>query len=218
MSDIVSLVKKHVQKIFDSDNSGHDWNHISRVHQMACYLQEIEGGNREIIELAALLHDISDHKLNGGILNHGGKVAYELLVSFQYESKKALIVKKIVDSVSFKGANVLDEMNTIEGKIVQDSDRLDAIGAIGIARTFAYGSAKNQEMYDPLLPPQMHDNFESYANGKTTTINHFYEKLLLLKNRLHTETAIQIGKERHEFLEKFLRQFEMEWHFKSSNE
>jgi uncharacterized protein len=214
MSQFVLKIAEHVRQLFEHDNTGHDWNHISRVYQMACYLQANEGGDKEIIELAALLHDISDHKLYGGILNKGGEVASELLTAFKYDKSRTLKIKQIIDTVSFKGANVEDHMTSLEGKIVQDADRLDAIGAIGIARTFAYGSAKNQSMYDPLLPPEMHNNFETYATAKTTTINHFYEKLLLLNDRLHTKTAKKIGAERHEFIVQFLGKFENEWNFK----
>ncbi len=213
MSMIISRIKEIVSESFKHDNSGHDWNHIKRVYDMACFIQEKEGGNLEIIQLAALLHDISDHKLNGGILNKGGEVAYEILMDLNYAESKANQIKLIIDAVSFKGAKVADEMPSLEGKIVQDADRLDAIGAIGIARAFAYGSAKNQPMYNPLLLPNLHDNFENYANAKTTTINHFHEKLLLLKDRLHTATARKMGEERHAFLKNYIQQFEIEWNF-----
>ena len=216
MSELVEKVKKHVQELFKNDSTGHDWFHIERVYLMACHLQNYEGGNKELIELAALLHDISDHKMNGGKLNAGGEVSFQLLINFGCDIQLAQNVKDIVDSVSFKGANVLDSMNSIEGKIVQDADRLDAIGAIGIARAFAYGGSKNRPIYSPENKPELHDSFEEYASSKSHTINHFYEKLLLLKDRLHTETARDIGLQRHDFMKQFLEQFFNEWNSKNS--
>lgn len=211
MGELVEKVKAHVQEVFAHDSTGHDWFHIERVHATACHLQEREGGNRELIELAALLHDISDHKMNGGKLNAGGEVAYELLTELGCDQQLALDVKEIVDGVSYKGAHVQDSMRNLEGKIVQDADRLDAIGAIGIARAFAYGGSKDRPMYIPSHKPTMHDSFESYASSKSHTVNHFYEKLLLLKERLHTDTAKKIGIHRHEVMENFLEEFYKEW-------
>jgi uncharacterized protein len=178
---------------------------------MACHLQTKEGGDLEIIQLAALLHDISDHKMNGGKLNEGGNVALQLLLENGYDKQKAKIVANIVDGVSFKGALVKDLQISIEGKIVQDADRLDAIGAMGIARAFAYGGSKNRPIYEPSVLPELHDDFKKYATAKSHTINHFYEKLLLLKDRLHTKTAHVIGLKRHQIMEAFLVQFYDEW-------
>ena len=211
MNELIEKVKSHVKETFQNDATGHDWFHIERVHAMACLLQEKESGNRLVIELSALLHDISDHKMNGGKLNHGGTVAFELLKELNCSTEIAASVKEIVDGVSYKGANVPDEMTCLEGKIVQDADRLDAIGAIGIARAFAFGGNKNRALYLPDSQPEMHTSFEEYASAKSHTINHFYEKLLLVKDRLHTKTAIEIGNERHLFMENFLLQFYKEW-------
>lgn len=208
---IIEKVYEKVKAQFESDTTGHDWHHIQRVVDVALYLQDKEGGDREIVELAALLHDISDHKLNGGKLNHGGEVATEILNELGFPSEKTLKIAKIIDGVSYKGAGVADKMNTLEGRIVQDADRLDAIGAIGIARAFAYGGHNNRPIYSPEAVPEMHDSFENYVNGKSHTINHFYEKLLLLKDRLHTDTAREIGLQRHNFMEKYLEQFFNEW-------
>lgn len=213
--NIVDLVINRIKSQFENDASGHDWYHIMRVHQMSIYLHEQEGGNREIIELSALLHDISDHKFNGGKLNAGGEIACQILIELGASVETALQVKEIVDRVSFKGAYTPDSMPNIEGKIVQDADRLDAIGAIGIGRTFAYGGHKGQAMYDPELNIIMHENFEQYATSRSSTINHFYEKLLLLTERLHTATAKKIGEQRHAYMEGFLKQFYSEWHFNS---
>jgi uncharacterized protein len=211
MTTLVEKIKELVRKQFEEDATGHDWFHIERVYNMACFIQEHEGGNRELIELAALLHDISDHKLNGGILNAGGQVAYDLLLANGADSNMALEVKEIVDGVSYKGAHVPDAMRTLEGKIVQDADRLDAIGAIGIARAFAFGGNRNRPLYVPDHKPELHETFESYVSSKSHTVNHFYEKLLLLKDRLHTETAIKIGLHRHRIMENFLQEFYNEW-------
>lgn len=211
MSEIVNQIIPIIKSRFEHDSSGHDWFHIERVHRMAVHLQQFEGGDLEIIELAALLHDISDHKMNGGILNQGGMVAAEILKGLNYPSDRIEKIKLIIDAVSFKGANVPEQMNTIEGQIVQDADRLDAIGAIGIARAFSYGGNKNRAMYAPDQRPILHSSFEDYARSEGHTINHFYEKLLLLKNRLSTQTAKNIGQQRHEFMENFLEQFYNEW-------
>ena len=209
--NLINRIKQIVFAEFQNEATGHDWHHIDRVYSNACYIQSVEGGNKVIIELAALLHDISDHKFNGGKLDEGGKVAYNLLIENGCDETTALQVKEIVDGVSFKGANVEDKMLTLEGKIVQDADRLDALGAIGIARAFAFGGKRNRPIYDSTSSPILHDSFDSYASAKSHTINHFYEKLLLLKNRLHTDTARVIGEERHIYMEKFLDQFYREW-------
>lgn len=216
-TEVISTVKELVRSHFENDTTGHDWYHIERVWKMACYLQEMEGGDLELIELAALLHDISDHKLNGGHLNKGGEVAGEILSSLNYPTDRIQQVAAIIDAVSYKGAGVQDKMDSLEGKIVQDADRLDAIGAIGIGRAFAYGGSKGRSMYDPKIKVEMHESFEQYARSEGNTINHFYEKLLLLKDRLHTETAKKIGLERHEFMEEFLSRFFNEWRIQHIN-
>lgn len=208
---LINTIKTLVQSEFKEEATGHDWHHIERVYNTACFLQSKEGGNLSVIELAALLHDISDHKFNGGKLNEGGKIAYQLLIENGCDETTAIEVKQIVDSVSFKGANVQDNVTSLEAQIVQDADRLDAIGAIGIARAFAFGGNRNRPIYEPSSNPTLHTTFEEYSRSKSHTINHFYEKLLLLKDRLHTKTAIEIGKERHLFMEDFLNQFYNEW-------
>ena len=210
-SALIETIKNIVYSSFQNDATGHDWHHIERVYNMSIYLHEKEGGDKTVIELAALLHDISDHKLNGGKLNIGGQVGYELLRKNGCPKIIAEKVRCIIDSVSFKGANVKDKTTSWEAKIVQDADRLDAIGAIGIARAFAYGGNKNRPIFEPEVKPTFHDSFEQYAKDKSHTINHFHEKLLLLKDRLHTDTAIIIGNERHQFMRAFLEQFNKEW-------
>jgi len=212
-TEIVSQIKSMIQKQFENESTGHDWFHIERVYNMAAFLQKTEGGDLEIIELAALLHDVSDHKFNGGSATLGGDIAFEKLINLNYSSIKAEKVREIINQVSFKGANVEHLTSSIEAKIVQDADRLDAIGAIGIARAFAYGGNKERPLYDPSIPPILHDSFDAYKNVKSHTINHFHEKLLLLRSKLNTRTAINIGNERHEFLELFLKNFMNEWNF-----
>jgi uncharacterized protein len=208
---IIDQVILRLKNEFAEDSAGHDWFHIERVYKNACFLQEKEGGNRELIELASLLHDISDHKFNGGKLNEGGKVAFAYLTELGCDIPMAEQVKQIIDGVSFKGLNVPDAMHTLEGKIVQDADRLDALGAIGIARAFAFGGAKNRLMYDPEVSHEIHNTFEAYAKSKSHTINHFHEKLLHLVPRLHTATAIKEGTKRTIYMEAFLKQFHAEW-------
>ncbi len=195
----------------DDVATGHDWYHIDRVRKNALYIQSKEGGDKEVIELAALLHDISDHKFNGGDEQLGGDVSYDAIISLGGSAEIAEKVRIIVNSVSYKGANVADTTTSLEAKIVQDADRLDAIGAIGIARTFAYGGHAGNPIYDPELPSKLHSSFEEYKNSKSTTINHFYEKLLLLSDKTHTDTAKQIAEERTEYMKNFLTQFYREW-------
>lgn len=211
MNALTEKIQELVKTQLSEDSSGHDWFHIERVLKTAQYLQSKEGGDLHIIEIAALLHDISDHKLNGGILNNGGRVSHDILIKEGCSETFAQKIAEIVDSISFKGADVKDTPQSLEAMIVQDADRLDAIGAIGIARVFAYGGSKNQAMYEPDLSPSLHSSFEEYVNSKTTSINHFHEKLLLLRDRLHTSTAKKIGEERHVFMKRYLQQFYKEW-------
>ena len=210
---IVDQVIEEIKSQFEGDATGHDWFHIERVLNLSRFIQLKEGGDLLIIELSALLHDISDHKFNGGKLDEGGIVASEILQRLGVDTDVIERVKYIVDNVSYKGAKTKSEMNCLEGKIVQDADRIDAIGAIGIARTFAYGGHNNQVIYDPTMTPTLHQNFSEYANTKTNTVNHFHEKLLLLKDRLNTKTGLALGKQRHDLMESFLSSFMEEWNF-----
>jgi uncharacterized protein len=197
-----------VRELFENDNSGHDWWHIYRVRNLALKLSETEGGNRFLIEMAALLHDVDDWKL---IKSEKDKKVASWLKKLKVDTKETKQILEIIDQVSFKGAGVQNRASTTEAQIVQDADRLDAIGAIGIARAFAYGGNKGRPIYLPEINPEIHMDFESYKNGTSPSINHFYEKLLLLKNRLNTKTAIEIAKKRHKFMEEFLKQFFLEW-------
>jgi uncharacterized protein len=164
-----------------------------------------------VVELAALLHDIADWKFNDGDINEGPLQSRVWLQSLGVDQGVISHVCEIIGGISYKGAGVTTTMRTIEGKVVQDADRLDAIGAIGIARTFAYGGHINHEIYNPEKKPELHNTFEEYRNGTGSVINHFYEKLLLLKDLMNTETAKRIAIGRHSFMEKFLDRFFGEW-------
>jgi len=198
----------YVRKLFENEGTGHDWWHIHRVRNVALKIAETEGGNRFIIEMAALLHDVDDWKINDDTKVSRTVAWLKNIKIPKHETERIL---EVIDQVSFKGAGVKNSAVSIEAKIVQDADRLDAIGAIGIARTFAYGGSKGRPIYLPEIKPELHDSFESYKKTTAPTINHFYEKLLLLKNRLNTATAIEIAENRHTFMEAFLQQFFMEW-------
>jgi uncharacterized protein len=209
---IIANTVAFVKKKLHGESSGHDWWHIYRVWKMSMYLEMKENANKYVVQLAALLHDIADWKLNNGDTLLGMKSVHDWLESQQVDSKTIRHVSLIIENISFKGAGVPNRMRTIEGKIVQDADRLDAMGALGIARAFAYGGFKGREMYNPDINPVKHNSFEEYKKNQSTTINHFYEKLFLLKDQMHTETAKTLAAERHLFMECFLGQFMSEWH------
>lgn len=216
---IIQRTAEYVKGEFERDSSGHDWWHIYRVWQTALALWRVEGGDRFTIELAALLHDLDDWKLARlpspptPLLPGEGRPARAEAWLRQMGVEPALTerVCEIITGLSFKGALVETPMRTLECQIAQDADRLDAIGAIGIARAFAYGGHKGRLLYDPASPPQMHASFEQYQNSGSATINHFYEKLLLLKDRMNTPTAKKIAAQRHAHMEQFLEQFMREW-------
>ncbi len=210
--EIIQQTENFVRERFKNEGSGHDWWHIHRVRNMAVFLAENEGGNTFIIELAALLHDLEDWKLSNSKQGETKK----WLESIGLANEKIKYIIEIIEQVSFKGAGVETKAMSIEAKIVQDADRLDAIGAIGIARTFAYGGNKNRLIHDPQVKPQMHDSFSSYKNGDAPTINHFYEKLLLLKERMNTATAKKIAKHRHQVMVNFLKEFFSEWNLETN--
>jgi uncharacterized protein len=209
--NLLKEVKSIVEEKFKSESADHDWYHIERVLKLAEYIQSKEGGNLLLVQLAALLHDISDHKLNGGIKNDCGRVSREILSKLNADEQLVDQVCEIVDKVSFKGAGVSDVIESLELDIVRDADRLDAIGAIGIARAFHYGGKNDRSFYEPDLGPLLHTDFDSYSSDKSHTLNHFHEKLLLIKDRLRTETAKTIGEERHQLMEGFVSNFLKEW-------
>lgn len=208
---IIDAAIEFVKAKLAKDSSGHDWWHIYRVWQTAKKLAQAESADLFIVELAALLHDVADHKLNTGKDACIDTVVGGWLDAHHVDQAIKAQVLQIIHQVSFKGANVATPMSTLEGQIVQDADRLDAIGAIGIGRAFAYGGHKNRLMYDPDENPTMHDSFETYKSSQGTTINHFHEKLLLLKDRMNTKAGKQLAQERHQFMMEFLDQFDRQW-------
>lgn len=208
---IIEKTRQYVESLFAHDSSGHDWWHVYRVWKVAIRLAETEGANREVVELAALLHDIADWKFHGGDENKGPQEARKWLTPLGTSEETIAAVCEIIATISFKGAGVPTPMKTLEGQVVQDADRLDAIGAVGIARTFAYGGHKNRLIYHPDQKPILHGSFEEYKKNEGHTINHFFEKLLLLKDRLHTTTGKHVAEERHRFMEAYLDRFFKEW-------
>lgn len=201
----------HVRELLAGDSSGHDWWHIERVRRNALLIGRGEGADLFIVELGALLHDIADWKFHGGDDSLGPTRAKEWLTQLGVDPAAIDHVCEIVAGVSFKGAGVATPMRSLEGQVVQDADRLDAIGAIGVARAFAYGGHAGRSLYDPNIPPQPHGSFEAYKKNAGPTINHFHEKLLLLKDRMHTPTARRLADQRHQFMLSFLEQFHAEW-------
>lgn len=205
--EIISKTADHVKSILLGESSGHDWWHIQRVWKLAKTIGEKENADLFIVELAAILHDIADWKFADGDEEVGPKLAREWLVPLGVDEKEIDHITEIIKDLSYKGAKVKTSMKTLEGKVVQDADRLDAMGAIGIARCFAYGGHKGREIYNPEIKPQMHDTADAYKNNKSPSINHFYEKLLLLRDLINTESAKVIAQERHDFMEKYLEEF-----------
>lgn len=207
IQNTVDFVKEKLQ----GAEAGHDWFHIERVWKLSKNIAAHENCNLEVVELAALLHDIADPKFHGGDETLALTISQDFLESQKVSPEMIGQVLFIIKNVSFKNRNEAPEILPLELKIVQDADRLDAIGAIGIARTFNFGGFKNNLMYDPELPPQLEMSKEEYKKNQGTTINHFYEKLLLLQELMHTETAKKIASERHDFMLKFLGEFYKEW-------
>ena len=211
LTQCIADTEQHVRQQLEGEGSGHDWWHIHRVRNTALILAKEENADLFVVELSALLHDIADHKFHNGDETVGPRVAGEWLIQLGVEPKIIEHVQEIIRDISFKGAKVQTPMRTIEGKVVQDADRLDALGAIGIARAFAYGGHKNRELYNPEHSPTQHTSFEAYKNDAGPTVNHFYEKLFLLKDRMNTTTGKKIAVERHTFMENYLQRFYDEW-------
>jgi uncharacterized protein len=209
--EIIDRIKDLVKEKFRKEGSGHDWFHIERVLNMSVRLAAEEQCDVFVVQLGALLHDIADHKFHPDDPYIGQRIADEIMLSLGVDALTRKKVVQIVAEISYKGSGVPTPMSTIEGAVVQDADRLDAIGAIGIARAFAYGGSKHRMMYDPEELPVQHQDFDHYRKSEGTTINHFYEKLLLLKDRMNTDTAGKIAEERHAFMELWLARFFEEW-------
>ena len=210
-TDTIFKTIAFVKKQLDGAEGGHDWFHIERVYKNAMLIGEEEDCEGTIVQLAALLHDIADSKFHGGDETIGPKTARTFLESISVSKEVIDHVVKIIENISFKGGKVARDFNSIELDIVQDADRLDAIGAIGIARAFNYGGFKNRALYDPNIAPSTSMTKEEYKSNHAPTINHFYEKLLLLKDKMNTATGKKIAQERHRYMEGFLSQFYAEW-------
>jgi len=212
---LIASVAEEVKQKFEHEGSGHDWWHIYRVWKMAARIGRKESADMLLVELGALLHDIADWKFHNGDDSVGPRVASEMLAARGVTPEIISKVALIISQVSFKGAGVKTKPSTLEGMIVQDADRLDAIGAIGIARTFAFSGHMNRPMHVPGLKPVFHKTKESYKKSTTSTINHFYEKLLLLKGLMNTKEAKKIAADRHAFMQEYLKRFFSEWEGKS---
>lgn len=211
MNEHIEKTINFVKEKLEGAEAGHDWFHIERVWKLSKKISEKEGGNLEIIELSALLHDIADPKFHNGDETLATKISSEFLKSIKVEENIINQVLYIIENISFKNRKESHQNPSLELQIVQDADRLDAIGAIGIARTFNFGGFKNNLMYHPDIQPKLNMSKEEYKKSNGTTINHFYEKLLLLKDLMNTETAKKIASERHDFMLKFLDEFYKEW-------
>ena len=211
MKNLIQTTKEFVKNSLQGAEGGHDYFHIERVYNNALLINKKEQADPEVIALGALLHDIADSKFHNGDETVGPRVAREFLAGQQVKEKTIAHVVKIIENVSYKGGNFSREFDSPELRIIQDADRLDAIGAIGIARCFNYGGFKNRPLYDPSIPPKLNMTKEEYKNSQAPTINHFYEKLLLLKDKMHTPAAKEIAEARHEYMLEFLNQFYQEW-------
>lgn len=210
-SRLIETTINFVKEKLKGAEGGHDWFHIERVYKNTLLIAKDEECDLLVCQLGALLHDIADSKFHNGDETVGPKTARDFLEKEQVAEAVIDHVIKIIENISFKGGNFEKRFSSIELDIVQDADRLDAIGAIGIARCFNYGGFKNRTLYDPEILPNMNMGKEEYKNSNSPTITHFYEKLLLLKNKMNTKTGKAIAEERHRYMEDFLEQFFAEW-------
>jgi uncharacterized protein len=214
MPNLMSIIDStilFVKENLQNAEAGHDWFHVERVYKNALLIAKEQECNLDIVKLGALLHDIADSKFHNGDETIGPKVAREFLESQKVTEEVITHVVNIIENISFKGGNFENKFTSIELDIVQDADRLDALGAIGIARTFNYGGFKNRPLYLPNVAPNLNMTKEEYKNSAAPTLNHFYEKLLLLKDKMNTDTGKKLALERHKFMENFLSQFYAEW-------
>ena len=212
--DIINKTILFVKETLADAEGGHDWFHIERVYKNTLLIAKNEPVDVFVASLGALLHDIADSKFHNGNETVGPKIAREFLLQLNVDAAVIDHVVHIIENISFKGGNETQKIKSIELDVVQDADRLDAIGAIGISRCFNYGGFKNRALYNPEIKPNLQMSKEAYKSSTAPTINHFYEKLLLLKDRMNTETGKKIAKERHAFMETFLNQFYNEWNGK----
>ena len=211
MSDLIVNTIAFVQEKFEGAEAGHDWFHVERVWKLSQKIGETEKCNLQIVELAALLHDIADPKFHNGDETLAIEISQNFLHSQNVSENVIREVLFIIKNISFKNRKEMPESLSIELQIVQDADRIDAIGAIGIARTFNFGGFKNNLMYHPEIQPNLYLTKEEYKKSNGTTINHFYEKLLLLKDLMNTKKGKELAEERHHFMLRFLEQFYKEW-------
>jgi uncharacterized protein len=208
--EVIEKTERVVRAKLGEESTGHDWWHAERVRATALRIAAEENADTFVVELAALLHDVDDYKFSGD--EHSGpRFARDHLLSVDVSETVANHVSQIIHRISFKGARVAQLDLSLEGKCLQDADRLDAMGAIGIARTFAYGGFAQRPIHDPDVVPVMHNSAASYVGNKGTTINHFHEKLLLLRERMNTEYGKKLAEERHRYMVDFLQQFDAEW-------
>lgn len=209
--DLISETILFVKEKLKNAEGGHDWFHIERVYNNAMLITKEEQCNLTVVQLSALLHDIADSKFHNGDESLGPKVAAEFLESRNVDRETIAHVVNIIENISFKGGNFEKQFSSRELDIVQDADRLDAIGAVGIARAFNYGGFKNRALYNPEIAPNLLMSKEEYKNSESPTLNHFYEKLLLLAAKMNTQTGKKIAEGRHQYMETFLSQFYGEW-------
>ena len=210
-NEIIEATTNYVRTTLQNAEGGHDWWHIERVWNNANTIAKTENADLFIVSLAALLHDIADSKFNNGDEEIGPVKATTFLQSLQVAEDVVIHVENIIRNISYKGGNFTQKFHSPELAIVQDADRLDALGAIGIARAFNYGGFKNREIYNPEIKPDLQMTKETYKNSSAPTINHFYEKLLLLKDKMNTETGKKMAAKRHLFMEVYLEEFYAEW-------
>lgn len=210
-TEIIEETKTFVKKTLRNAEGGHDWFHIQRVYNNAKLIVAKENADEFVVTLGTLLHDIADSKFHQGNEEVGPAMAREFLLFHAVPEEVVDHVVKIIKNVSFKGGNEKQQFRSIELDIIQDADRLDALGAIGIARTFNYGGFKGRPLYDPQIKPNLKLSKAEYKASNAPTINHFYEKLLLLKDKMNTNTGRQMAEERHTFMLEFLEHFYQEW-------
>lgn len=208
---LVARTEAYVRHILQTAEAGHDWWHVQRVRNTANRMARTEAVDALVVELTALLHDIADSKFNNGDEEIGPRLAGEFLTAEGLDAERVQHVQQIIRHMSFKAGFDAPTFRSAELEVVQDADRLDAIGAIGIARAFTYGGFKNRELYNPDIAPNLSMSKEEYKHTTAPTINHFYEKLLLLKDRMNTATGRQLAEQRHQFMEQYLEQFYAEW-------
>ena len=208
---IIGKTECFVKEKLNNAEGGHDWWHIERVRKTSIIIAKEEDIDKTVLELGALLHDIADPKFHGGDEEIGPRLAVEWLKLLDVDRKTIEHVDKIIRNISYKNSIEGQNFTSKELEIIQDADRLDAIGAIGIARTFNYGGHKGFELYNPDIKPVEFKSKEEYKNSNAPTINHFYEKLLLLKEKMNTKKGKEIARERHDFMLGFLEQFYKEW-------